>query len=468
MAQTIVTEGFIVAKCEQHAAERATGVGKTRIYYDHHPNAPPGFGVRITAKGTASFVLNYYARGSERRATIGAWGNTPRWSVAAARIEANRLRARILAGEDPVADERQAKAAAEAARANHTLTALVAAYVADLRARGKPSAREVENLFGRTVEAPFPGIAALPIGAVTVEAVLPALRKLTWDHKYRDAEKLATYLRAAFNTARDAHTGARGDPRTAFFNIRRNPLDGLRIARPKMTEDVARKVRREYRRTLTQPQLAAYWKRIAAQADAYGAMLRLHLLTGGQRREQLARIVRNDYNADAHTLTLWDGKGRRSQAREHVIPLLEEAEAALLAMAGNKGPHLFTVSEGAQAATAAMLDHALTRVSAAMIDAGEVDRTITSGVIRRTVDALLGDHDISLEVRGKLQSYGVGSAASRHDESGAYLQHKRKALETLRQLCESTPADVAPATRKRKTSKTTSPNDNHPQRNTTT
>ena len=454
MAQTIVTEGFIVAKCEQHAAERAAGVGKTRIYYDHHPNAPPGFGVRITTKGTASFVLNYYARGLERRATIGAWGNTPRWSVAAARIEANKLRARILAGEDPVADERQARAVAEAARANHTLAALVAAYVADLRARGKVSAREVENLFSRAVEAPFPGIAALPIGAVTVEAILPALRKLTGDHKYRDAEKLATYLRAAFNTARDADTGGRSDPRTTVFNIRRNPLVGLRVSRPRMTEEVTRKARQEYSRTLTQPQLAAYWKRIAAQADGYGAMLRLHLLTGGQRREQLARIVRNDYDADAHTLTLWDGKGRRSQAREHVIPLLDEAEVALLAMAGNSGPYLFTVSEGAQAATPAMLDHALTRVSVAMVDAGEVDRTITSGVIRRTADVLLGDHDISLAVRGQLQSHGLSNTPPEHDDPGAYLQHKREALETLRHLCESTPPGRAPVARKRKNPKT--------------
>lgn len=453
-----LADPWIRDKCAEHAAQHAQGTGKTRIYYDSHKNAPSGFGVRVTAKGTASFVLNYYARGAERRATIGAWGNTPRWSVAAARIAANKLRTRIMAGEDPVADERSAKESAKAAaestkeRAEHTLAALMAAYVADLREQGKPAAREVENLFHRAVAKPFPKIAALPVDAVTVEAVLPAVQRLVKDGKVRDPGKLTTYLRTAFNKARAARTDASGYAYAAF-KVHSNPLVDLRVSRPKVNAEAARSVKDKRLWTLTQPQLAAYWKRIADRRDAYGAMLRLHLLTGGQRREQLARITRSDYSAGARTLTLWDGKGRRSEAREHVLPLIDDADAALLAMAGDKGPHLFSTTKGARAATPAMLDDAMTSVSAAMVDAGEIPRTITPGAIRRTVETLLGG-SVLKEIRAQLQSHGLSGVQDRHYDRGQYLQEKRVALETLRQLCEPTPDNVTTiTTRKGKAAK---------------
>jgi Arm DNA-binding domain len=454
-----LTNELIGEKCIEHAGQHKAGEGKTRIYYDDNKASPPGFGVRVTAKGTAAFVVNYYARGFERRKTIGPWGEKkPKLSITAARVKANKLRSHILAGEDPVEDERQAKeakrVAAEARRAreHHTLAALVAAYVGDLRRHGKPSALAVEQLFERSVAQPFPKIAALPLEDVTVEAVLPAVQKLTKADMYRSAERLSSYLRTAFNKARTARTDASGHAYSEF-NVRANPLADLRVSRPEANAEASRQAEDERLWTLSQPELAAYWKRIKAQGDAYGAMLRLHLLTGGQRREQLARIIRSDYKPDARTLRLWDAKGRRKKAREHIVPLLDEAEAAILAMAGDRGHHLFTTSRGATAATPAMLDHAMTRVSEAMVDAGEIRRTITPGAIRRTVETLLGDRAVSLEARGQLQSHGLSTVQHRHYDMGKYLQQKRDALEALRQLCEATPDNVTPITRKRKAAK---------------
>src|SRR5262245_405514 len=71
-----------------------------RIAYD---GDIPGFGARITASGTVSFVLNYRRKsdGFERRTTIGQW---PAWSVAAAREEAKELRRSIDNGNDPLGE----------------------------------------------------------------------------------------------------------------------------------------------------------------------------------------------------------------------------------------------------------------------------------------------------------------------------------------------------------------------------
>src|SRR5262249_46204814 len=59
-----------------------------------------GFGVRITAQGAVSFILNYRIKGRERRYTIGRW---PEWSADAARKEAEALRYEISRGSDPLA-----------------------------------------------------------------------------------------------------------------------------------------------------------------------------------------------------------------------------------------------------------------------------------------------------------------------------------------------------------------------------
>ena len=76
----------------------ATG---SRICYDGGNDAVRGFGLRVTAGGARSFILNYVVGGRERRMTIGAY---PDWSVAAAREEAKRLKREIDRGRDPLGD----------------------------------------------------------------------------------------------------------------------------------------------------------------------------------------------------------------------------------------------------------------------------------------------------------------------------------------------------------------------------
>jgi integrase len=69
-----------------------------KITYDG--GAPVGFGVRVTAAGSKSFILNYRVRdtGQERRVTIGEFGS---WSTSAARAEAKKLRSKVDGGGDP-------------------------------------------------------------------------------------------------------------------------------------------------------------------------------------------------------------------------------------------------------------------------------------------------------------------------------------------------------------------------------
>ncbi len=77
-----------------------------RITYDAEL---PGFGLRVTANGVCSFVLNYVNSGGlERRATIGEF---PGMKVQAARERAEALRTEIRAGTDPLTERRREREA---------------------------------------------------------------------------------------------------------------------------------------------------------------------------------------------------------------------------------------------------------------------------------------------------------------------------------------------------------------------
>lgn len=73
-----------------------------------------GFGIRVTAAGARSFILNYRTRsGLERRYTI---GSRPDWKTGPAREEAKNLKKQIDVGFDPmgqVAAAREAKTVAD-------------------------------------------------------------------------------------------------------------------------------------------------------------------------------------------------------------------------------------------------------------------------------------------------------------------------------------------------------------------
>src|SRR5262249_55372324 len=93
----------------------------------HYDGDVPGFGVRITAAGAISFVLNYRIDGRERRYTIGRF---PEFSADAARTEALNLRHEIRNGKDPLAQR-------EATRSEPTIADLARDYMQEYALKNK-------------------------------------------------------------------------------------------------------------------------------------------------------------------------------------------------------------------------------------------------------------------------------------------------------------------------------------------
>ena len=346
-----------------------------------------------------------------------------RGAIAQEERERERLR---LAEEASVALTRQRELA--------TLGALASGYTAQLQQRGKSSANAVQRAFERHLRDKWRELWDRPAAVLVAEDFIAPLAELTSAGKTREASKLRAYLRAAYAAA----VGARTDPRShddlRKLGIRANPLRDM-AAIP--SESPPRM------RALSVEELRAYWRRITALANPSGALLRFHLLTGGQRCEQLSRAMTQDLDRDAQTLTLLDTKGRRTIPRAHVVPLVPSALAALDAMrTPSMGEFVVTVDCGSTGATYYNIQAAIRNVSAAMVEAGEATAPFTPGDLRRTVETRLAGLGVSVEVRAQLQSHGLGGVQARHYDRHDYLAEKRSALELLFSLVASQSAAV--------------------------
>jgi hypothetical protein len=327
-----------------------------------------------------------------------------------------------------------AEAAAKAARERATLGALLLAYVAQLAKAGKASKRSVERALERNVKEAWPVLWDTPAEQVTTDDLLEVVAKLTDAGKLREAAKLRSYLQAAYSAGIAARQSAQALPELRALKITTNPARDLVAIRG------ASKSRE---RALSVAEVRAYWKRIKALSDPAGALLRFHLLTGGQRIEQLGRLIVADYDADAESVRLRDGKGRRDVARAHHVPLLPDAVTAMRAMRGGEaGPYLFTVTAGETGAVYDTVAHRLRDVVAAMIEAGEASEPFTPGDLRRTVETRLAALKVPQETRAQLQSHGLGGIQSRHYDKHDYDTEKRDALRAFYTLLSGKPAPV--------------------------
>jgi hypothetical protein len=393
-----------------------------------------GFAVRTTAAGLKTFLLVYVtATGRERRQKIGDYGP---YTVTTARDAARKLRMVVDAGGDPFARQKAARVEAEAKRAlsGATLGGLLTAYVEQLRRGKKPSADKVESELWRTVRDAFPALWKLPAADVTLDDLVRITGRLVKADKWRQAEKTRSYLRAAYTAA----VASRGSAGTAdlfadFAHVPNIARDLATIQRPQHDDNGQA---RPGKRSLSTDELAAYWRHINGMKGPHGALLRFHLLTGAQRCEQLARLTTRGYDRDAGTITLMDGKGRRKRIREHVVPLLPDAVAALATMTGDAGLHLFTLDGGTHGAVYHTVREQVGKVAAAMVKAGEAAEPFTPGELRITVETRLAAAGVSKETRAHLQSHGLGGVQDAHYDKHTYLDEKRAALATLRSLLE--------------------------------
>ena len=305
--------------------------------------------------------------------------------------------------------------------------------------RGNISAQDVANAAGAYIQEPHPETWDKPAADINLDDVLAILEPLTSAGKLRTAGKVRSIVRAAFAAAIRARTSPQASE-LRKFSIEANPAADVQ------TIEGSHKARD---RALSVIELRALWRRACSPDQRAGPLLRLYLLTGGQRFAQLRRARVSDITDEG--LILWDSKGRRAKPRRHVVPLLPEALQALEDCAPARvGDYIATLTAGVSPADPAFLSKLIRRISDQMVESGEAVAPFTLSDLRRTVETRLAALGVSMEIRGQLQSHGLGGVQARHYDRHDYWQEKLEALERLRDLLTRPAAAVSELPTKRK------------------
>ena len=324
---------------------------------------------------------------------------------------------------------RQAKEDAETL----TLKKLLTDYCDHLKALERGSHKDARSIFNLHVVEAWPKVAALPASAVTGEQIADMMRRVIEAGKGRTANKLRSYLRAAYQTAKAAKSKPSIPVHFKAYQISINPAADTE---PDESQNRADK------KPLTAQELRTYWKTIHDLPEFKGAVLRLHLLTGGQRIEQLVNLLTADIGESS--ITIFDGKGRPGKPpRPHVVPLTKTAAKAL---AGCKPKGVFALS------TDDGKTHlAATTLSAWAIEAaGKTIEGFQAKRIRSGVETLLASAGVSSEIRGRLQSHGISGVQARHYDGHDYMAEKLKALQMLERLLAEPAASNVTSIRKKR------------------
>lgn len=250
----------------------------------------PGFGIRVRAGGSRTWVFQYKIGEKHRRMTFGA---VSALGIKDARDRAERLHAKVKLGEDPAGQKIEART-----KASQTFDAVLEVYLDDLKARLRPrSFAEVD----RHLRSHAKPLHRLHIDKITRQDIASCLRTVRERSGDVTANRVRTSISAFFSWAMQEG------------KAEANPVIGTRREEEKPRE-----------RVLASVELRAIWN--ALEDDHHGAIVKLLMLTG-QRRDEIGGLRRSELRDDAIELP----GARTKNRRDHIVPLSGPARDLLAA-----------------------------------------------------------------------------------------------------------------------------------------
>lgn len=437
---------------------RKLSTGETKLYwrYTHKlaklrdeiglwdSSAPP-LSTDPTAKGYSIRAASDVCRA---RAKIHADGKlTDGWPGYKVRLKA----------EQGAFEAKRAKAkAAEERMSEQTLSRLLDTYSEHLEHEGRRSHADARSIFQVHIKTPWPALVAEPAANISSEQVADIIRQVRLNHG-RTANKLRSYLHAAFQCAATAKYSPTLPASFKLFAVVANPVTVIPV------DTAANKADKN---PLSKSELRRYSKSLAAIEEVKGAVLRLHLLTGGQRVEQFVKLLKADVLPDQ--ITLIDPKGKRNDALRHRVPLtpaakkevaflqswnakviadtktVDEPAAPPIATSGKGGkknslmrdtlttafPYLISTDGGATHVSAMTMTR-WAQGAAHSIPEFQLKR------VRSGVETALAKAGVSLDLRGLLQSHGLSGLQRKHYDGHDYMPELKVVLLTLGKLLDA-------------------------------
>lgn len=366
---------------------------KDRLVFD---TACPGLGVRLTAKGTRTFVAQWTDRttGRKVREPLGVWGSL---TVDQAREAARARLGAVARGIDVKAERTRRREEADRERAEAALTfgALVNEWAVLHLVHCRPRyAREAQ----RALRIAFEHLWNRPAARLSRADAVNTLDAIARAGKAAMAGRTLAYARACFRWAQK-----RG-------KVPGNPFHELPISTGVSERD----------RVLTDPELAAVWEAAGRMAFPFGPFVRLLILTL-QRREEVAGMRWSELSGD---LALWTIPASRMKNRKpHVVHLAEAAQEVLRSVSRIEGSDLiFTTTRRTPVSG---ISKAKVRLDSEAKVSGwrlhDLRRTGVSKLAAMGFDSIVADKLLAHKP-SKLR--GVAAVYQRHDFAG----ERRKAL----------------------------------------
>jgi integrase len=359
----------------------------------------------IQARRTRSGIRYYYRRPGDRKrlALLSESG-----SRLGARLADARSRARAMAAVPPLAGPSRPQ--------ERSLGFMLLAYATLLDERGQQSAESVRALFRRHIEKPFPELWLSPAASLATGALIDPVRCLIESGKAPTAEKLRSYLRAAYAAAARASVDPRGS-RLEAFGVTKNPMSAIR---PVDGSGNTRQL------TLTAGELQAFFLDLEHLGDLQAQILRFYLLTGCQRLAQLVQVRASDVRDGV--FTLMDRKGGRFVPRPHSLPLIPPArEITQRLLTGNHG-YLLSLDGGKTPVHPSTVYRWVRQRADLLAARGEVLSSFSPGDLRRSAETRLAEAGITSDIRSQLLSHGVTGVQQKHYDRHDWMPEKREAL----------------------------------------
>lgn len=300
-----------------------------------------GFGLRVTATGSRTFLAQYTAAGCKRRVALGAFGAV---TVEQARKAAQAVLGEAARGVDPFVARKALVQAVRAAKAEaeYTFHAMVQAWSKAREGDRRPSyLREAVACLNRNL----PQWKDRAAGSISLAEAVRALDAIKAAKGTVTANRTLAYGRAAYGWAMKRQ------------HVVVNPLRGIERPGKEMSRE----------RVLVAEELGRIWRACDELGQTLASFVRVLMLTL-QRREEVAlmRWTELDNAADPKVWTL--PAERAKNGRTHVIHLSGPVRAIVGSMPRLLGnPFVFA---GRNEKPVAAFNYAKAEIEAALFDSG--------------------------------------------------------------------------------------------------